>query len=109
VKTLSPREAEVAQRRIRGEKVTSIAADLGVSGGTISELQARALDKLGVGSLNEAIALVSNLVELFRHGRDGQPMTMPLVVQREDIRALRDACAAMTAVLDRMERRHGDD
>ena len=103
---LSPREREVLGRRVDGDAVKVVAADLGLSLGSVSELQRRALDKLGVDSIEEAVRLVSNIAALFRHGPDGfAPMLTP-----DDVRELRDASAAITrgvgaivAVLDRME------
>ncbi len=54
---LSRREAEVMQGLVRGESLTSIAERLGVGAKSISTYRRRLLDKLGVASNAELVAL----------------------------------------------------
>lgn len=50
---LSPRESEALHLRLDGLSSSEAAGKMGVSASTVRNLQARALDKLGVGSLDE--------------------------------------------------------
>jgi len=93
-----------------GTSIKNVAADLGLAMGSIAELQHRALLKLGVGSLEDAIALSENLLELFRQTPGGAAPTIAPRLTREDLRELRNAYAGITrglasaiAVLDRIE------
>jgi two-component system response regulator FixJ len=73
--TLTPREYQVLQHVVLGRLNKQIAADLGVAEKTIKVHRARAMEKMGVGTLAE---LVRKTVEvevgaLVEHGLDGQP------------------------------------
>lgn len=50
---LSPRESEALRLRLDGLSSSEAAGKMGVSASTVRNLQARALDKLGVGTLDE--------------------------------------------------------
>jgi two-component system response regulator FixJ len=73
--TLTPREYQVLQHVVLGRLNKQIAADLGIAEKTIKVHRARAMEKMGVGTLAE---LVRKTVEvevgaLVEHGLDGQP------------------------------------
>jgi FixJ family two-component response regulator len=73
--TLTPREHEVLRHVVVGRRNKQIAADLGIAEKTIKVHRARAMEKMGVGTLAE---LVRKTVEvevgaLVEHGLDGQP------------------------------------
>jgi FixJ family two-component response regulator len=73
--TLTPREYQVLQHVVVGRLNKQIAADLGIAEKTIKVHRARAMEKMGVGTLAE---LVRKTVEvevgaLAEDGLDGQP------------------------------------
>jgi two-component system response regulator FixJ len=73
--TLTPREHQVLQHVVVGRMNKQIAADLGIAEKTIKVHRARAMEKMGVGTLAE---LVRKTVEvevgaLVEDGLDGQP------------------------------------
>jgi two-component system response regulator FixJ len=73
--TLTPREHQVLQHVVVGRLNKQIAADLGIAEKTIKVHRARAMEKMGVGTLAE---LIRKTVEvevgaLVEHGLDNQP------------------------------------
>ena len=58
LETLNGRELEVCQRLLKGWTHDGIAADLGLSAGTVKTYRDRAFDKLGIHHRNELYALV---------------------------------------------------
>ena len=60
LQALTGRELEVCQRLLKGWTHDGIAADLGLSAGTVKTYRDRAFDKLGIHCRNELFALVIN-------------------------------------------------
>lgn len=91
----SPRQAEVVERRLSDEPQKSIAADLGISEGSVKRHQERGLRKLGVGDLDEARELVAP--ELSSSGGRGDLEEIRLMggvfLTHEDVLELLDARA----------------
>ena len=61
---LTRRERDVCERMLKGISYDGIAADLGVSAGTVKTYRDRAFDRLGIHHRNELFALVAGQVRL---------------------------------------------
>src|SRR5437660_708040 len=83
---LSPRERDVLSARMAGALVKDVASDLGLAIGSIAELQRRALEKFHFSSLEEAVEMSENFLELFRQTPDGTAPTISPRLTREDLR-----------------------
>ena len=71
LQSLAGREREVCQRLLKGWTHEGIAADLGLSAGTVKTYRDRAFEKLGIHHRNELFALAIGgigvgLVEIYR-------------------------------------------
>jgi two-component system response regulator FixJ len=73
--TLTPREYQVLQHVVVGRLNKQIAADLGIAEKTIKVHRARAMEKMGVGTLAELVrkTVQVEVGALVEHGLDGRP------------------------------------
>lgn len=101
---LTDREREVIVRRVRGEPVKDIAADLGLGISTVAEYQSRALVWLEVATLQavlDALAVSEKISTLFRQtGADDAVTLVPVQESPEELRDLviiRDTAAEAIA------------
>lgn len=96
VSALSAQELEVLARRVRGNDWKSVSAAMGLPIAALSKYQERALEKLAavdLTSLEGLRTVAENVFAVFGQTPDGRPVTLPRMMRREDLRALRSAYA----------------